>query len=230
MRKIRQVIKNSSRSVIFSRISNDSGVSLPELVASIPLAALVFLIMGLAIVNFATTYQETRLYTQLQDELFQAIESIRHGVTMNNVTEGEGIIGVMTAGKVSINSGRNRIRIIPVILSQGLGEESYSANFWINNGQLMANGFYGVKNFSNHVVFPSGNRKIDNFNMFRITDITFRNEAGTMSDVSLLGIVVEAQVRFREKLEDQSVEEDIEQNTKSIKYQTSIMVGNSSKI
>lgn len=230
MKKFKHFIRNSSRLKIFSPLSGNSGVSLPELVASIPLAAIVFLIMGLAIVNFATTYQETRLYTQLQDELFQAIETIRHGVAKNNVTEGEGIIGVMTAGKVSINSARNRIQIIPVVVSQGLGEESYSANFWLDDGKLMANGRYGVKSFNNFQVFPSGNRKIGIVNMFRITDLVFSVEKGSSANVTLLGVEIEAQVRYREKLDEQSPAEDIEQNTKSIKYQTQILVGNAGKL
>jgi hypothetical protein len=229
MRRSAQIMINKFKLRSFSRISDQSGVSLPELVASIPLAALVFLIMGLALVNFATTYQETRLYVQLQDDLFQAIETIRHGVAKENVTAGEGIIGVMTAGKVTINSARNRIRILPVIVSQGLGEESYFCNFYLDDGKLMANARYGLKTFNNFRVFPSGNRKIDGVSQFRITNLEFIPEAGNANDVTLLGVEIEAQVRYREKLEDQSPAEDIEQNTRRIKYKTSILVGNSDK-
>lgn len=229
MRRSAQFMINKFKLRLFSRLSNQSGVSLPELVASIPLAALVFLIMGLALVSFATTYQETRFYVQLQDELFQAIESIRHGIAKENVTAGEGIIGVMTAGKVTINSARNRIKVVPVIVSQGLGEESYFSNFYLDDGKLFANARYGLKTFNNFQVFPSGDGKIGGAPRFRITDLNFTPEAGNTNDVILLGVEIEAQVRFREKLEDQSSVEDIEQNTRRIKYKTSILVGNSNK-
>lgn len=230
MRRSANFMNNQLKLSFLARLSNQSGVSLPELVASIPLAALVFLIMGLALVNFTTTYQETRLYVQLQDELFQAVETIRHGVAKENVTDGEGIIGVMTAGKVTINSSRNRIRIVPVVVSQGLGEEGYYANFYLEDGKLLANARYGLKTYNNFRVFPEGQSKIGSSDKFRITNLTFIPEAGNANDVSLLGVEIEAQVRFRKKSEDQSSAEDIRQNTRSIKYRTSILVGNSSKI
>jgi len=227
MRDVKNYIKRATDSKILCKVKNNSGVSLPELVASIPLAALVFIILALAIVNFITTYEETKLYIQLQDELFQAIETIRHGVVKENVTDGEGIIGVLTAGRVSIQNAGHFIKILPVIVTQGLGEESYKANFWLDDkNQLVANGRYGIKTFNNHVVFPSGNRKIGNVNMFQITKLKFTPQKGNSNEVGLLGIEIEAQVRFRKKLTKQTAEEDKEKNTKRIKYKTSIIVGN----
>jgi hypothetical protein len=223
--------KSSLKKGVMVKLKDSSGIFLPDLVASLPLAAIVFLIMGLALVNFITTYEETKLFTQLQDDLFYAVETIRYGVTKKNVTDGEGIIGVMTAGKISIQNAGKKIKILPVVVSQGLGEESYSANFWLdNNGQLMANGYYGIKSFTDHRVFPSENRKIGNFNMFRITDLRFSPVKGDANDVLLLGLEIEAQVRFRKKLDKQTPEEDVEKNTKTIRYKTSVLVGNAGKL
>ena len=209
-------------------INNPSGFSITDLVASLPLAVLVFVILILAMSNFITTYEETKLFVQLQDELFQAIETIRYGDTKKNVTSGEGLIGLLTAERVVISPHRTSITIYPVIITQGLGGESYRAKFYLSDkGQLKAESIYGIKSIHPHVLFPSGSKKVGAFQQFRITELQFIPEkVDSSGKVYLVGIRVKAEVRFRERATKQTLEEDLRENVRSIKYKTSVFLGN----
>jgi len=101
-------------------VKNQKGVSLVELIAAIPLTILVFVILTMAVSSFVTTYKETRLYLQLQDELYNMVDLIRHGYIDKNIEASEGLIGLMTANRVEISGGRNMMTLRPVIIAEGL--------------------------------------------------------------------------------------------------------------
>lgn len=223
-------IKNvvSKLKKILKIINNPSGFSITDLVASLPLAVLVFVILILAMSNFITTYEETKLFTQLQDELFQAVETMRYGDTKKNVTDGEGLIGLLTAERVVISPHRTSITIYPVVVTQGLGGESYRAKFYLSDkGELKAESIYGIKPIHPHVLFPSGSKKLGAFQQFRITKLQFIPEkVGSSGKVYLLGIRIKAEVRFRIRAAKQTLEEDLRKNIRSIEYKTSVFLGN----
>ena len=100
-------------------LKNNSGTTLIELVASLPLGILVFLILTIVLVNFMTSYQDTRLYTQLQEELFDSIETIRHGFIYKRLTGAQNappeqkkdIIGLLTANQALIGVGGKYLEV-----------------------------------------------------------------------------------------------------------------------
>jgi hypothetical protein len=206
-------------------IHNQKGVSLIELVVAIPLAVLVLIILTFAVTKFITTYQETKLFVQAQEELFDAVETIRYGFAKEGITDDQALIGVFTANQVDINFAADAITIKPLDTNIGL---LHKARFYLDSkGFLRADGQYGNRNFLGELVFPSGKAKLSGNNKrFTITDLYFE-KLNPEADVRLLGIEVTAEVRFRNKLDNQSFAEDKQLNTREIKYTTAVYVGNS---
>lgn len=212
------------RKTIHRKFEDRSGITLIDLVASLPLVTLVIIILTLAMLNFVNAYEETKLFTQLQDELFYVIESMRQGYLKQGVTD-EGLIGLLTADNVERLSGSS-VMIKPVIIEQGTNY--YARYFLSDTGQMMLTLQYKYKLYQNERIFPTGTSKIGNIPQFRITnqDI-FSVEKGTIEDIAVLGIKLVAQVRFRKRSPRQSSEDDILQNTRTITYRTSVFVGGS---
>ncbi|MDP8204934.1 MAG: hypothetical protein P9L95_10430 [Candidatus Tenebribacter mawsonii] len=213
-------------------LKNNNGYSLIEIIAGLPLVTLVFVIFGIGIIHFTTTFQEVKLYTQLQQDLFDAIEIMRHGYMYENVTDDEGLIGLTTAKKAVIGTSRNSIKVTPLVLNLNL-EERYWVTYAVNDdSQLEINGQYGLTSFPERkTIFPSSPAKyIGNQAQFRITnpnqiwDVIHRDAEGnaTMVKIKLVG-----QVRFREKESRQSNEDDVRKNTRTITYETAVFLGNS---
>ena len=214
------------------KIFNNKGYSLIEIIAGLPLVTLVFVLFGIGIVHFSVTFQEVKLYTQLQEDLFNAIDIMRHGYMVDGVTDNEGLIGLSTAKSIEIGSSRNSIIVKPLVLNPDL-EHVYNVKYMVNdNMQLVTEGKYGLNSYQNKLIFPSTPVKyIDGKPQFiiknprEIWSVTPNtgDETGNplMIDIKLVG-----QVRFREKMSDQSNEEDIKKNTRTITYETSIYLGN----
>lgn len=213
------------------KIRNEKGFSLPELIASLPLVALVFIVIAIAVISFITTYEETRLYAQLQQELFEAVETIRHGFPVDGVSDDEGLFGLMTARKVDIGLGNNSIRIIPIVPGASLEEENYWARFYVDNeGQLLYSAQYGLDFVNERVIFPNSDKRIGNQYQFRLTnrnDVFLNKTPPAVGEILLVGVRLVGQVRFRERGSNQSVEEDIQMNTKTIEFNTQVFLGNS---
>jgi len=209
------------------KLGKESGVSLIEVAAALPLGALVLVLLAIAISNFLITYEETRLYVQLQEELFNAVESIRYGFAKAGVTEMVGLIGLLSAENVVIRPDRQAITIKPLVIIQGSNEDLYSADFYLESGELKTSARYNTLYYQNERVFPTGNRLIGGEKQFRITDLRFTPEKYYYNDIYILGIDIEARVRFRARSSGQSVEEDLRINTRTINYNTSVFLGNS---
>lgn len=214
-------------------IRNQKGYSLTDLVASLPLAALVLVILTLAILSFVKTYQETKLYVQLQNELFQAVETMRYGYTRRDITGDPNapagskppIVGISTAESVEISANQRSITIEPVDIQSG---PNLYARFFVDNvGHLRVSGQSGVSlSYTNELVFPSSIAEIDGEPKFRLIDFRVTPEYSSSTKVYVVGIYMKARVRFRQRMRDQSPAEDVEQNTRTIEYKTSVFVGN----
>ena len=210
-------------------IKNNKGYSLIEIIAGLPLIALVFVIFGVGIIHFTTTFQEVKLYNQLQQELFGAIETMRHGFMVEGVTDNEGLIGLTTAKKIDATSTIS-LKVTPLVLNLAL-EEDYNVTYFVDdNMQLKINGSYGVKHFQNKLIFPTTptkyigrNPQFTIKNPHNVWTVSQRDARGNalMVDIKLIG-----QVRFREKMRNQSSEDDIRKNTRTITYETSVFLGN----
>ena len=212
-------------------LKNNKGYSLIEIIAGLPLVTLVFVIFGIGTVHFVTNFQEIKLYSQLQQDLFDAVEIMRHGYMCEGVTDDEGLIGLTTAKKVEIGISRKSIKITPLVLNI-TEENDYWVRYIVNDDmQLETKGKYGINVYQNKMIFPTTPIKyIDREpqftikNPFQIWTVAETDAQGNplMVDIKLVG-----QVRFREKMRGQTNDDDIRKNTKTITYETSVFLGNS---
>lgn len=213
-------------------LKNNKGYSLMEIIAGFPLVTLVFVIFGIGIVHFTTTFQEVKLYNQLQQDLFNTIEIMRHGYMYQGVTDDEGLIGLATAKKAIIGVSRRTIRVKPLVLNLDL-EEHYYVDYIVNDdNQIEINGKYGLNVFPERkLIFPSTPTKlIDGEPRFTIQNprqIWSVSKTDAEGNALMLDIKLVGQVRFRKQLRNQSSEDDIRKNTRTITFNTSIFLGNS---
>jgi len=218
-------------------LKNNSGTTLIELVASIPLGIIVFLILTIVLINFMTSYNDTRLFIQLQEELFDSIEIIRHGFEYERLTgssddppgQKKDIIGLLTAKEAVIGTAGRYLEVYPINL-QGAGWVSKAKFYISDNGELKIDLTYPLGHASGERIFPLGegkNKKIGNELQFRVVNSNiFSLVKGTPEKPEMIGIHLIGQVRFREKSKKQSQEEDLRLNTKQIDYYTEVFVGN----
>ncbi len=207
-------------------LKSENGYSLASIVAGIPLGVLVFTIVAIAMSNFVTTYQETRLFNQLQEDLFLAVETMKYGYAVDNITKNYGLIGIMTAHKARISNTRNRISLEPIIVNPG---QPFNSTFYRDDsGVIRCSGTYAFQSFSGseHPIFPEASRKIGHRNQFYVDDLIFSPVKSLNGVVHLVKIYVKATVRFREKGNGQSLVEDLKMNTRTIEYETLVHIAN----
>lgn len=208
--------------------NNEKGHSLIELVVSLPLAILVFAGLITAVSYFITNYQEVRLYTELQQKVVETIDVIRHGYIKKNVNDDEGLIGLLTAKEIKFSpegaANSSSIYLKPIIVEPGL---NYFSKFYLDSeGLLRVNGRYGLSYYNNELVFPDNERMVGNEYQFQIINDDIFIDESTDGMKGLVGIHIKARVRYREREAGQSTEEDLEKNTDTIDYKTSVYVGN----
>lgn len=213
-------------------LKSEKGVSLIEVIAVMLLTAIVFAILTVSMLNFITLYQETKLYTQLQDDLYNAIEYMRYGYAKEYFTEGEGLIGLMTADSAYVSLEGNSMEIYPEVIENLTVAKSYWSRFSLNdNSQLEVSSSYGLKGrFNNEKIFPSTPlKKIGRIPRFKILNrghiwsIVARTPEGKPL---LMKIMLEGQVRFRKRANGQTRQDDKRKNVRTIKYETSVFLGN----
>jgi len=206
---------------------NEKGYSLASLVAGLPLATLVFLIVTLAMVNFVKTYHETRLFTQLQEDVFQAIETMKFGYAVDGVSDNYGLIGLMTAQKVEISNTNDSVKLTPVIVNPG---QPFNASYYLDSkGVIRSKGSYAFQSYmgSNHPIFPESSQKIGQEQQFRCDELEFSAVKQTATgDPTLVKVRIVASVRFREKLDGESIDEDLKSNLRTIEYETLVHIAN----
>lgn len=223
---------------MWNKLNNERGLLLPDLVASLPLGVIVLAVMTFSVINFLVAYEDIRDFTQCQDELFQAIETIRYGYVDDGVVNNESLCGMMTANEVKLSDSRSELSMeVDGDVSMQIRSE-YKIN---SSGQLKLRGRYGSQLFSlngvsgNDIpIFPRSDRRIDGELKYRITNpnsaftplkVDTDDQTGERR-VRLLGVDIEAQIRFREREDGQSTLEDLRVNTRTIRYQTKIFVPN----
>lgn len=216
-----------------NRLKSQKGSSLVELIVTLPLAALVFVGVTLSLIHFITTFQEARLYTQLQEDLFTAVETMRYGYAADEFTDNEAMIGLCSANTVIKSNTANNILVSPALADDATNISTYWSRFSCDdNGQLWVKSSHGLNNqFRQPIkIFPSTKTKmIDRNPQFQILNkntIWEVLESDGNGNPNLLKITLEAQVRFRERQRGQNAEDDLRQNTKTIKYETQVFIAN----
>ncbi|MDO9578855.1 MAG: hypothetical protein Q7J16_13310 [Candidatus Cloacimonadales bacterium] len=210
-------------------IKNEKGVSLVELIAGIPLAVILFGVMIMAMMHFIRVYQETKLYVQLQEDLYNVIETVRYGYADDYYNVGEGLIGLITARSVSVSPNHRILTVYPLLVEQN---PNYKCEYTVNDDRQIT-----IKLYYKHVmeepklIFPStkpvffGNEaQFKILNQSTAWNIVEIDEEG---NPLMLKIHLEGQVRYRARQQGQSIADDLRQNTRTITYETVIFLGNS---
>ncbi len=209
---------------------DQKGVSLIEVVAGIPLTIILFTTMILAMMHFVRTYNETKLFLQLQEDMFQAIETMRYGYASEPETTDDGLIGLVTAKEV-IRYGPSSIELRP-LLTNLTYDDSYKAFFRVNDDKhLVYEGYSGVNDHIQPVtIFPSTPpKKIGRDWQFQIVntqDIWRVIDTNSSGFPILMSIKLEARVRFREKSTGQNITEDLNRNTRTCIMKTYVFLEN----
>ncbi len=213
-------------------INNERGYTLAELVAVLPLGLLIMAALTLGTVQFIKNYQEIRLYSRLQQEVMQTIETIRFGYVENPYTKNQILIGLATANKVELEThaqGYSTVLTIkPVDLTTSNGETSNYSTYYLDmNNELMVRSNYGGRSFTRRV-FPIDNRKIGRFHQFEIVnkDIFTNVTPSDQTQIYIVKIHIKARVRFRDKGRNQTNKEDLRVNTKIVDFETNVYASN----
>lgn len=220
---------------MLNKLKNQKGIMLPDIIASLPLGVIVLTVMTLAILNYINAYSDLRDYTKLQDDLFQAVETIRYGYVQRGInTNGQSLCGILSANRVSVDNNGNALNLVVDT------ESSYEirTNVTLSNGSLNLRGSYGATIFSspnsssnNITIFPDDSSKINGQKKYQIINsnsVFTSRKQDSNGNVRLLEINLEARVRFRERINGQSADDDIRINTRTIRYKTNVFVGNTS--
>lgn len=204
-------------------VYNNEGFTIIELVASVLLAALVFFMMTLTIVNFFNTFQEMRDLTELQDETMNALQIIRYGYIDKFMSDQ--VIGLNSANVVQISQAQNYITIKPVQKNTGMPYYlTYSTDA---RGRLIVSGQYGNYSVSPKAIFPRDETKIGRDLKYRVASVTFQNVTpGTTPHPALVRITLKTQVRFRQRDKTESIQDDVERNIRTVNYSTVVFVSN----
>ncbi|MCK9330714.1 MAG: prepilin-type N-terminal cleavage/methylation domain-containing protein [Candidatus Cloacimonetes bacterium] len=211
-------------------LKNENGFTLVEVISSVVLVTVLALGFFIALTHFVTSYQETKDFLTLQEELLKVVNQIRHGYIDSRVANiDRPLIGLMTAQSVKLGRIGEYIEIIPV-------DGDYGARSWAKyhvdrDGRLLLTARYGYEGgHTNHVIFPSSTEKIGRYYKYRITDIKFQDLTKDIAPTTfLVKMYIQGMVRFREKAKGQSDEEDRVLNTKYVEYETIIYLGNADK-
>jgi hypothetical protein len=204
-----------------------SGVSLVELVASIPLALIVIFLLSMVLINFITSYQEVKLYLQLQEELFSTMEVIRYGFLYKKFTDSaetdpkfkRPVVGLMTANTVEMS-----IQPYTINLSQQGG---YFAKYYASGGKFLLDLRHPNMSETGIQVFPSIDEEVGNDKRFEIIDNSiFSVKEGDSEKPEVIKIRLVGRVRFRSKAPSQTNEDDMKRNTRTIKYESYVYLGN----
>jgi len=222
---------------MWNKIRNERGLMLPDLIASLPLGVIVMVVMTLSVVNFLLAYSDVRDFTKMQDDLFQTVETLRYGFVQSGVnTNGVALCGLMTANQVTVGESSVVMKV------DGNPAQPIQSSYRITGeGMMKLRGNYGSQLFTSPnsssadiALFPKSDLKIDGELKYRILNpgSAFSAEESEFNEntntymVRLLGVDIEAQVRYRERVNGQSEEDDLRMNTRRIWYHTKIFVPN----
>ena len=160
-----------------------------------------------------------------QNEAFNVIEYFRYGYTKGHLTSDQNLIGILTASKLEIGGMENSLTIHPINAEIG---SNYYSHFFQNGSEIWVNSQYGNNTITRQRIFPSEDIMYGRDPELKVTELRFYNARPNASGiVRLLGIDLKIKVRFREKARNQSADDDLNENTRTIEFHTKVYAENS---
>jgi len=218
---------------------NNHGFTLPEMIAAIFLFSLLAYGFTLGMLQFVLNYQETRDFIQLQNDMLNVIQTVKHGYFAkgihDNVSLETPLVGLLTAQRVSIPNLNEQITIYPIEWDR-YGVDRYWSRIRLdqNSGKVFLDGQFATQYVYNKQLFPTQNEKAGRDQRFRVTKLEFQ-DLTSESDVSrLVNIVIEGEVRYRTrgfnaKNKLQSLDDDRKMNVRKVVFENTVYLGNSDK-
>jgi prepilin-type N-terminal cleavage/methylation domain-containing protein len=205
---------------------NQRGFTLTEVIAAVVLVGLLGYGFAMAMLMFITSYQETRDYVQLQQDMVNAINTIRHGYIAPRVDTP--LFGLLTATDVFFNDARNSVHVVP--LDADFAIPQWAIYFLDSReGSLKVSGMFHMNTIRGDRIFPSSDVKIGNQNKFQITQLRFEDATRFTRNISVVKFTITGSVRFRQARRGQSTEEDLRQNVRFATFEVVTYLGNSDK-
>jgi hypothetical protein len=197
-----------------------------ELMASMALVGLIALGFCLAMYQFILGYNETRDYIQLQNEMLHVVEVLRHGYIKSGLTAEFPLVGLLTAQHVDISRDLSSITITP--MDGDVGQRFFTrVSREANTGKIMLNGLYGFQYGTNIQLFPSRNQLIGREQKFQITELRFDNLTPSLDSPALIRYSITGMVRHRPRGPRQTSEDDLRQNVKYARFESTVFISNS---
>ena len=220
------------------KLLNEKGFTLAELMVSVLLVALLGYGFAMAMLQFVISYQETRDFILLQQDMMAVMNIIRKGHAIdgihNNSYNNYPIVGLLTAQRVSFSYSRDSITMSPVRGNDALNRQWVRVRLEPNTGQVITDYQFGAQSKYGVVVFPTIKERVNRENRYRITKLEFVNLTPSLEQPQLIRIIMEGQVRYRERGRTNrrrlmTVEQDQQMNVRKVAYETTVYVGNADK-
>jgi prepilin-type N-terminal cleavage/methylation domain-containing protein len=209
------------------KISNYRGFTLTEVIAAVALVGLLGYGFTMAMLQFVTSYQETRDYIQLQQEMIETINIVRHGYITSRSSEVP-LFGLLTAHKVTFNTERNSVRVAPLDADFVIPQwATYFHN--TRDGTIRVSGMFRVTPKRNEIIFPRKIVMVGNESKFQIVHFEFEDVTEYGVFTSLVKLTITGRVRFRQARRGQSGLEDARQNVRYATFEVITFLGNSDK-
>ena len=160
-----------------------------------------------------------------QNEAFNVIEDIRYGYTEGHITSDKNLIGLLTAANVKIDGMENSLTIRPINAETG---SNYYSHFYQNGNEIWVNSQYGNSAIARQKIFPSEDIMYGRDPELKVEELRFYDARPNGSGIiRLVGIDLKIKVRFREKARNQSTDDDLIENTRTIEFHTKVYAENS---
>ncbi|MCB5230536.1 MAG: prepilin-type N-terminal cleavage/methylation domain-containing protein [Candidatus Cloacimonas sp.] len=205
-------------------LKNQKGFTLTEILSAIVVSLLLVGMAAITLLTFFGKFKELSYYAQLQQDAFDAVETIKYGYPFQGVNEYL-FLGVANANSVQLEgpggswaSTFNSLTCIPDRSEQGHSNDYVRYYYDQRTQSIMVQGLYGVV-FKQEQVFPTRNQDMIRVTQFRVSSMTGN------SNPRLLTIEIDAELDLTGKQQQEQGSAEIKEKIKRVSYSTSIALG-----
>lgn len=154
------------------RVRNDRGITLTEIVAALAVSTILISLAAVAIITFLTKFRELSYFAELQQEAFNAVETVKYGFGIPDEDEYL-FLGIANAKSVTLEAASggwgafSGITCIPDRSAPGHSND-YVRYYWDRQARtLRVQALYGIRYYEEQIFPPRGDDRIEvtNFNL-----------------------------------------------------------------
>lgn len=192
-------------------VVNQKGLSLAEVLAGMVVSTILIGLAAIAIITFYTKFRELSYFADLQQQAFDAVETVKYGYPIAEQT-GYIFSGVANAKSLTLDAisggwgSFSGITCIPDRSRPGHSND-YVRYYWDRNAQaLRMQALYGIRFYSEQIFPKPGDDKI------RVTHFNLTSPTGPVNP-RVVKLELTAEIIISEE------------NTKEVSYTTTIAIG-----